>query len=211
MATPAPSCRQALKDATTRWPTRNRLSDGIMGDDNHKARKSDHNDGNAFDLTHDPNDGPDCHVLSKLVINDPRVTYVIWTGKIFKRRVPAEGWQPYRGRNPHNHHMHVSIRGDARDDLSPWPWSAGAADLPEPSEPAAGEAPAYPGTVLRQESKGPHVRTLQQRLKDLGFNLEVDGDFGPGTFRAVTAFQRQKGLNADGKVGPTTWTALFAE
>jgi len=211
MASPAPSCSKALKDATTRWPSRNRKSDGIMGDRAHQTRKSDHNDGNAFDLTHDPTDGPDCNVLSQLVINDSRVTYVIWTGRIFKRRLPDAGWQTYRGPNPHNHHMHVSIRNDARNDLSPWPWSEGAPEgvvIPSNSV-GVGEVLAFAGTVLRQQSKGPQVTALQQRLKDLGFDLKVDGDFGPGTFKVVIDFQRQKGLEPDGKVGRNTWAALF--
>jgi peptidoglycan hydrolase-like protein with peptidoglycan-binding domain len=108
--------------------------------------------------------------------------------------------------------MHVSIKTESRDDLAPWPWSGGApAGVAVPSEPvAAGGAPPYPGTVLKQQSRGPGVHALQQRLKDLGFSVDVDGNFGPGTFGAVSAFQRQKGLGADGKVGPNTWAALFA-
>lgn len=214
MATPAASCRKALKDATARWPTRNRASDGIMGDPAHQARKSDHNVGNAFDLTHDPTDGPDCHELSKLVIDDPRVTYVIWTGKIFKRRLPAAGWQPYTGPNPHNHHMHVSIRAESRDDLADWPWSPGAelpgSELPNSNQPASGETTPYPGTALRQDSKGEPVRCLQERLNALGNTLGVDGNFGPATKKAVVAFQAANGLTADGIVGPNTWAALFA-
>jgi hypothetical protein len=46
---PATACVRALQDATARWPSRNRASDGIMGDPLHQQRKSDHNDGNAFD------------------------------------------------------------------------------------------------------------------------------------------------------------------
>lgn len=38
---PAPSCKQALADATTAWPHRNRSSDGICGDASHQAKKSD--------------------------------------------------------------------------------------------------------------------------------------------------------------------------
>src|ERR1044071_2977670 len=63
--------------------------------------------------------------------------------------------------------------------------------------------------VLKQGSSGSDVTTLQQRLKELGFDPNgVDGDFGPGTLAAVIAFQNSKGLKADGKVGPNTLTAL---
>ena len=81
-----------------------------MGDTAHQKRHSDHNDGNAFDLTHDPTHGVDCGVLSRLVINDNRVTYVISNRQIYNRARVAEGWRPYTGLNPHNRHMHVSIR-----------------------------------------------------------------------------------------------------
>ncbi len=63
--------------------------------------------------------------------------------------------------------------------------------------------------TLKQGSKGPEVRALQQQLKDLGFDPNgVDGNFGPGTRAAVIAFQQSKGLAADGMVGPATLAAL---
>src|ERR1043165_1393775 len=63
--------------------------------------------------------------------------------------------------------------------------------------------------VLKKGSSGPEVTTLQQRLKELGFDPKgVDGTFGPGTHAAVIAFQKAKGLVADGKVGPNTLAAL---
>jgi predicted chitinase len=77
------------------------------------------------------------------------------------------------------------------------------------SQPAAG-APAYPGSPLRQGSKGPGVQAIQQRLSDLGNSLSVDGNFGPGTASAVVAFQQKNNLGSDGVVGPNTWAALFA-
>ncbi|MCE0814096.1 hypothetical protein [Buttiauxella sp. S04-F03] len=126
MSSPAPSVKKALQDATTQWPGRSKLSDGAMGDAAHKKRKSDHNDGNAFDITHDPINGPDCNEWSKVVINDPRVKYVIWNKEIY---VVKEGvWKEYRGSNPHNKHMHVSIHASSRDDISPWPWLTRNAD-----------------------------------------------------------------------------------
>ena len=72
------------------------------------------------------------------------------------------------------------------------------------------QAPTYPGTALRQGSKGANVRAMQQRLTDLGYSLGVDGNFGPGTARAVIAFQQKNNLGKDGVVGPNTWAALWA-
>jgi hypothetical protein len=128
MATAAPACKQALRDATARWGSRSRASDGIMGDAAHQTRPSDHNLGNAYDLTHDPTNSVDCERLSRLVINDTRVTYVIWNREIYSRARAAEGWRTYSGSNPHTHHMHVSISASSRDDESAWPWSPGEPD-----------------------------------------------------------------------------------
>jgi hypothetical protein len=210
MATPAKSCRQALQDATTRWPNRNRASDGIMGDAAHQKRKSDHNLGNAYDLTHDPANGVDCHVLSRQVINDPRVTYIIWNRRIYNRARAAEGWLSYTGPNPHTKHMHVSIRAAARDTLSPWPWSAGGATGIIPTETQA-TTPTSTGARLRLKSRGPDVSTLQQRLVvwRMMSQEDVDGIFGHNTLAVVKEFQRRHGLTIDGIVGPATWTYLF--
>jgi len=63
--------------------------------------------------------------------------------------------------------------------------------------------------ILKRGSSGPDVQALQQRLSDLGFDPNgVDGNFGPGTEKAVRAFQAAKGLGVDGKVGPNTLAAL---
>jgi peptidoglycan hydrolase-like protein with peptidoglycan-binding domain len=62
--------------------------------------------------------------------------------------------------------------------------------------------------VLREGSRGPAVRALQQQLNQHGARLTVDGSFGPNTERAVRAFQQRHGLTADGVVGPRTSAAL---
>src|ERR1051325_9072028 len=63
--------------------------------------------------------------------------------------------------------------------------------------------------ILKQGSTGRAVKDLQQKLKDLGFDPKgVDGKFGPGTVAAVIAFQKSKGLDSDGLVGPATLAAL---
>jgi peptidoglycan hydrolase-like protein with peptidoglycan-binding domain len=62
--------------------------------------------------------------------------------------------------------------------------------------------------TLRNGSKGPAVTQLQNLLRNKGYNIAADGDFGPKTEAAVKKFQSSKGLVADGIVGPKTWAAL---
>lgn len=62
--------------------------------------------------------------------------------------------------------------------------------------------------------KSPHLRDevkiLQRALAGWGFDVKPDGQFGPGTERAVRTFQRRQGLVPDdGIVGPKTWEALL--
>ncbi len=64
-------------------------------------------------------------------------------------------------------------------------------------------------SVLKPGSTGPAVADLQLKLKRLGFEPGIaDGKFGSGTKKALMAFQKSKGLRADGLAGPTTLNAL---
>ncbi len=63
--------------------------------------------------------------------------------------------------------------------------------------------------VLRIGSAGDDVKYLQGQLNKKGYNCgNVDGIFGPGTLKAVKAFQTGKNLEPDGIVGPLTWAKL---
>jgi peptidoglycan hydrolase-like protein with peptidoglycan-binding domain len=63
--------------------------------------------------------------------------------------------------------------------------------------------------VLKKGSTGQAVRDFQQGLKDLGYDPgAVDGKFGAKTEAAVKAFQGDRGITADGVVGPITWLNL---
>lgn len=78
----------------------------------------------------------------------------------------------------------------------------------------------FPGFAIERNSlKRNHVKWIQARLNFAfgnkheatgGFPLLLDGEFGPVTERVVKAFQRKKGLQGLGMVGPKTWKLLNA-
>ncbi len=117
--TPAPALVELRRQLDTRWPERSRASDGILGDASHQARQSDHNTGDALDITFDEAHGPPLEDLAEVWIQDPRVHYLIFRGRIRNRDFAGGAWRPY-DKDPHAHHMHVSIHPAQRDDVRPW-------------------------------------------------------------------------------------------
>ncbi len=57
---------------------------------------------------------------------------------------------------------------------------------------------------------GETVKSVQKKLKTLGYLSSADGYFGSGTEAAVRAFQKNNGLSTDGKVGRQTMTKLLS-
>ena len=73
-----------------------------------------------------------------------------------------------------------------------------------PSAPAVEKAQAPVKEMAQNRNKD-----IQTALKNAGFyNGNVDGKIGSKTKKAIEEFQKAKGLKADGKVGPKTWTEL---
>ena len=58
--------------------------------------------------------------------------------------------------------------------------------------------------VLRKGCKGEGVKIMQEAL-----GIAADGDFGPGTERALKSWQEANGLTADGIAGPATFAKLL--
>lgn len=119
--------------------------------------------------------------------------------------------------NGYGAHLHLSFRVGGKPTMATGnidyeafrgaPTSAAPARpsaAPVAPAPSAGGARPYPGRELRRGAPaGPDVLYLQNKL-----GVNPPGPFGPLTHNAVVAFQRSKGLTADGIVGPRTWAAL---
>jgi len=119
----AESLKRLRVQINTAHPTRSKVSDGSIGDTKHAARVSDHNPNaagvvTAIDITHDPAHLVDGRLLSRQLIADKRVKYVIFSGEIWKARTGK--WEPYRGANAHNHHVHVSVQAESADNITDW-------------------------------------------------------------------------------------------
>jgi len=70
--------------------------------------------------------------------------------------------------------------------------------------------PAYAAGVYEEGDWGQDVAQIQERLSALGYSPgPADGEFGEATTAAVKAFQKDRGLEVDGIVGPATYQALM--
>ena len=118
----SPAAVAVLRQATALVPNRMKASDGLLPSAAHlkTSPNSDHNTGLAADLTHDPKNGIDCEVIFEELKKDKRVSYLIFKGKIWSKDRRAEGNRTYTGSNPHNKHLHISIKPAYSDDVSPW-------------------------------------------------------------------------------------------
>lgn len=198
MASPylAPSLARARTAINTRWPGRDKASDGWIGDKAHQSRTSDHNPAasgvvRALDIDKDGVHIPT--VLAAFLLH-PATRYVIHNKRIYHR---DDRFKPkkYTGSNDHSGHAHESIEHTKAAENSKAAW--------------APISSAFTWPELKQGSKGTAVRQLQAYLNGHGASLALDGDFGPGTRSAVLAFQRKyTPSDVDGVVGPKTVLAL---
>lgn len=163
-------------------PKRSKASDGSIGDAAHRARgsKSDHNPNSkgvvtAIDITHDPKNGCDCHKLAEALrlSKDPRIDYVIFAGRIFSSHVSPWAWRKYTGSNPHNKHLHISVKDAKADGVGEWAISA----KPEFRIVAAGKT--IEGFVKDGVSYAP-VRALGEAL---GFTVDYDPEANVATVK----------------------------
>lgn len=80
--------------------------------------------------------------------------------------------------------------------------------------------PPWPGFSFAYDPKSPEIHDIavwhwQLRMRNRGWNIAVDGWYGPDSAKVATAFQTEyehapaPGLTVDGIVGPKTWAASY--
>jgi peptidoglycan hydrolase-like protein with peptidoglycan-binding domain len=218
----APSLSALRTEINTRWPNRDRSSDGAIGDLRHQSGTNSHNPAgypggpaygtrgavHALDITAN---GIDVDLVLRAVIGDSRIWYVIHNGQIWSR---TTSWAPlpYRG-DPHTTHIHINLREDsqgaaisAENDSRPWLTSGGTGRGTAAKIGRAVPALA-PGLTVSA------TKSLQRALIKRGFAIPsgATGWYGPETTAAVRAFQLAqgwRGSGADGIAGTETLRRL---
>lgn len=105
-------------------------------------------------------------------------------------------------------------------------WAKGQQPSPPQPQPPSGNAPPFPypsDHYLGKPSSDPkchsgfyggvdntNVRTWQTRMRDRGWSIGTDGMYGDQSMSVCRQYQAEKGLGADGLVGPNTWAKSWS-
>jgi hypothetical protein len=105
--------------------------------------------------------------------------------------------------------------GEAEPTITPPPPAAATTGATETGATETGATTdGQPALVPTDEAlvpgaTGQPVRRLQRALNTLGYDVgQPDGEYGPATQEAVSAFQEAEGLDVDGVAGPQTLEAI---
>ena len=230
----APALVELRAELDKVFPSRDKSSDGWIGDASHAAHVSDHNPCwpcggrshgivRAIDVDNNGRLGQITPVVTKTLeatIGDPRVWYVIWNGKIYSR---TYGWSPrvYTGASPHLEHVHVSLNGANGVPGDPGNFDTSSWGITGTRGPRPARLPAVSLADVQRAARRNHpedhpvqVRRVQRALDAKGsLPVKADGIFGPHTRQAYAAWQRRLGYagsSADGIPGQTSLTRLGA-
>ena len=114
------AAEQLRSEINTKYPNRDKRSDGWIGDTAHNARKSDHNPDKqgwvrAIDIDSDlvKSSSKESWLLAEQIKTialkgDKRVSYIIHQHRIASPR-QNWAWRVYKGSNPHVSHLHISF------------------------------------------------------------------------------------------------------
>jgi hypothetical protein len=159
-----------------RWPSRDKRSDGWLGDSAHQARVSDHNPDkqgwvHAIDIDHNmgpagpARQGETAEELANQLIklaregkDNGRLKYVVYNNRIASGTHKNEFWTWRKGNWGHTQHIHVSFTSKAQNDGSPFPleiFNQGQPPKPEPVPVPPKPAPAPPKPPVSKAPKFP--------------------------------------------------------
>lgn len=167
----APALEVLRHQLNALYPLRSKASDGGIGDTNHANRSSDHNPHvrdeqgrgvvTARDFTHDPANGLDCNELAKALVasRDPRIKYIIWNRQICSSKTSPWKWRPYKGTNPHDKHLHLSVSAERYGDIAAWNLSTAPTTRPTILSPQDGAEEQGVSDPASQPSNYYTVRT----------------------------------------------------
>lgn len=117
-----PALTRFRGEVNTRWPRRDKTSDGTIGDAAHQATSSDHNpDPNgSVDAWDMDVDGVDVQRVIAAALAHESIQYVIYNRKITSRTWGLGTWRPYTGTSPHIEHVHFNTRESHENSTRPW-------------------------------------------------------------------------------------------
>ena len=176
-----------------------------------KNDKSHHRRGNALDVA-----GPRQSYVATVYMDNifdawapyaPYLLELIYAWR--KKNVKRGRWVPRYAVSLHRNHVHIAATPANAQRILKMVRAGGIRRRRRSSNPQPAVPGGYPGFTFREGSRHRIVGRIQRRLREIGYRLEDDNDFGPITDRAVRRFQRIRHLKRDGIVGRRTWRALF--
>lgn len=223
-----------------RWPSRDKASDGWIGDSAHAAREGWGTNGRGSYHNPDPNGivhaidldedffgkgkggqkaamefAQELATYCRQGKDGGRIAHIVYEDKVAS--ATANNWH-FRGSGfGHTHHIHISFtnRADKDGSLFRLPIFEDGENKPKPPSPKPEKVPAYPGrSKLTYKQRNSDVRDMQKQLIKKGFSIPAGptGYYGDQTVAAVKRFYSSINKKKDGKnLDPTGWNALWSK
>lgn len=187
----APSLKRIFTELDTRWPKRDRRTDGWYASPQDRITKG-HNPGHngyshAIDVDKDGINP--MWVIANLTRTSGVLWYIIWNRHLYSA---TYGWaeKPYTGKNPHTDHMHIEIRQtDYAENWLGW-WGI----APGPHQPAPPPPPSpggYDGGSFSGDFGADYGgRDYRQYVVNLSESFTVAGNSADGYGKRIRALRR---------------------